>query len=448
MSIQQLTPRQIVAELDRYIVGQAAAKKAVAIAMRSRFRRQLVDAPLRDDIAPKNIILIGPTGVGKTEIARRIAKLAQAPFVKVEASKFTEVGYVGRDVESMIRDLTEVGIKLVRAEWNARVRDKATLAVEDRILDALLPRESAPLPVDPPDADNPTNSSRERLRKMLRDGALDQRKIEVEVRATGTRFMPVFSGQGMEEVGLNFSEMLGNLMPQQGRKRQVTVAEARTLLLDDEAAKLIDNEAVTREAIERVETTGIVFIDEIDKIAAREGARGADVSREGVQRDLLPIVEGSTVSTKHGMVRTDHVLFIAGGAFHIAKVSDLIPELQGRFPIRQELSSLSEDDFFRILTEPDNALTRQYEALMRTEGVELEFTEDALRELARLADEVNRTTENVGARRLHTLLEKLLEDVSFNAPDMPGTRIVVDVPFVRAQLAGIVANTDLSRYIL
>ena len=441
------TPREIVSELDRYIVGQKAAKRAVAVALRNRWRRQQVPAELRDEIAPKNIIMIGPTGVGKTEIARRLAKLAQAPFVKVEASKFTEVGYVGRDVESMVRDLMELAILMVKAEEAQAVRVKAEDLAEERLLDLLLPGEAASASAEGGSLES-RESTRDKLRKLLRMGELDNRYVEVETQEMKMPMMEVFTPQGTEEMGINIKEMFGNIFPKKTKRRRMKVAEARELLVETEAEKLVDMEKVQTLAKERTEQSGIIFIDEIDKIASREGGHGPEVSREGVQRDILPIVEGSTVNTKYGPVKTDHILFVAAGAFHVAKPSDLIPELQGRFPIRVELESLGEEEFVRILTEPRNALVRQYTALMATEGIELLFREDAVHEIARTAALVNDRTENIGARRLHTILEKLLEDLSFDAPERRERRIEIDAEYVRNRLAEIVSDEDLSRYIL
>ena len=440
------TPREIVSELDRYIVGQREAKRAVAIALRNRWRRMQVPEPLRDEIAPKNIIMIGPTGVGKTEISRRLAKLAQAPFIKVEASKFTEVGYVGRDVESIIRDLTELGLTMVREEEKEKNRVKARELSEDRLLDLLLPPSPKTSTSGAPPSD--LTETREKLRRMLREGKLDDRFVELEVTKAASPMIEVMTPQGMEEIESNLRELLQNVLPKRSKKTKMRVPEALDALEQEEASRLIDQEAATREAIRRVEQSGIVFLDEIDKIAGREGVHGPDVSREGVQRDLLPIVEGSTVSTKHGPVRTDHVLFIASGAFHIAKPSDLIPEFQGRFPIRVELEALTQADFVRILTEPENALTRQYTALLATESVELVFRDDAVHEIARMAAEVNERTENIGARRLHTVMERLLDQVSFDAPEMSGQQVVVDAALVRERLAPILEDQDLSRFIL
>jgi ATP-dependent HslUV protease ATP-binding subunit HslU len=441
--MERLTPRQIVAELDKYIIGQHEAKRAVAIALRNRWRRQRLPAELRDEVAPKNIIMIGPTGVGKTEIARRLARLAEAPFIKVEASKYTEVGYVGRDVESMIRDLVELAVGMVRSEKTRSVESRAAELAEERLLDLLLPPtrtagfEAAGAP-----------ETREKLRLRLRDGSLDDRTVEVEVAAKGLPAVDVLGAHGLEEMQENLREMLGSLMPHRSKRRKVKVSEARRILAQEEADKLIDKDEVVGEAVRRVENSGIVFLDELDKVAGREGTHGPDVSREGVQRDLLPIVEGSTVSTKHGMVRTDHVLFIAAGAFHVTKPSDLIPELQGRFPLRVELRSLTRDDFVRILTEPENALTRQYTALLATEGVTLTFTPEAVEEIASIATAVNQTTENIGARRLYTIMERLLEEISFEAPHMNGVRVEIGAEQVRQTLSSIVKDQDLSRYIL
>jgi len=451
--LRSFTPREIVSELDRYVVGQREAKRAVAIALRNRWRRQQVAPELRDEIAPKNIIMIGPTGVGKTEIARRLAKLAEAPFLKVEASKFTEVGYVGRDVESIVRDLTELAIAMVTEEEKRLVRARAEERAEERLLDALVPAPVAVPGLAPPAAE-PAGSlaeTREKMRRMLRQGLLDEREIEVEMaEAAASPSLSIFTPQGVEEMGVQFKDLLGNLFPGRTRRRKLRIPAAREAFAAEEAARLVDADKVRETAIQRVEQAGIVFLDEIDKIAASAGGgkQGPDVSREGVQRDLLPIVEGSTVQTKHGAVRTDHVLFIAAGAFHVAKPSDLLPELQGRFPIRVELATLSQDDFVRILTEPDNALVRQYVALLATEGVALDFREDGVQAIAEIAASVNARTEDIGARRLHTVLERLLDEVSFDAPDLGGKRIVIDGHFVRERLGALARDEDLSRYIL
>ncbi len=441
-----MTPREIVSELDRYIVGQREAKRAVAIALRNRWRRQQVADDLREEIVPKNIIMIGPTGVGKTEISRRLAKLAQAPFIKVEASKFTEVGYVGRDVESIIRDLTDLAVNMVKEEEKQKVEIKAHDIAEERVLDLLLP-PSASVDGESIDAAR-VQGTRDKLKKMLRDGKMDDRIVEIEMSQSAMPMIEVLAPQGLEGMEFNLKEMFSNLMPKKTKKKSVKIPEALEILTQEEAARLVDMDKVVGEALRRVEQSGIVFLDEIDKIAGRDTAHGPDVSRGGVQRDLLPIVEGCTVNTKYGMVKTDHVLFIASGAFHTAKPSDLIPEFQGRFPIRVELTSLSQEDFMRILSEPKNALLKQYAALLDTEGVSLSFGDDAVQEIARIATDVNERTENIGARRLHTILERLLDEISFTAPEMRGKEIAIDAQYVRDRLDPILKNEDLSRYIL
>ena len=437
--IHSLTPREVVTELDRYIVGQEQAKRAVALALRSRWRRQNVSDDLRDEVSPKNIIMIGPTGVGKTEIARRLAKLAQAPFLKVEASKFTEVGYVGRDVESMVRDLVETGISMVRLEHQDRVRSRANAAADDRLADLLLREEGKA----------PNELERARIKQALAAGALADRTVEIAVADKAQPTLEIFSPRGgNEQMGVSLGDMFGNMMPKRRKQARLSVAEARRALREEEAEKLIDPEAIVREALERTQNQGILFLDEIDKIAGREGGRGPDVSREGVQRDLLPIVEGSVVNTKHGMVKTDHILFIAAGAFHVSKPSDLIPELQGRFPIRVELEALTEADFERILKEPKNSLVRQYVAMLATEGVSVNVHDEAISEIARLAAEVNRRLENIGARRLHTVMERVFDELSFHAPEMNGAVVEVNAAYVRERLEGVLEDEDLSRYIL
>jgi ATP-dependent HslUV protease ATP-binding subunit HslU len=451
-ALDDMTPREIVAELDKYIVGQAAAKRAVAVALRNRVRRQKLPPEIAEDVLPKNILMIGPTGVGKTEIARRLARLAGCPFIKVEASKYTEVGYVGRDVESMVRDLVETSIDMIREEKLDEVADRAEQAAEERVLDLLLPPSPPPVPgtseADAAAQREQSQRTREKLRAQLREGKLDQRMVDLEVRERTMPSFEIISNQGVEEMDVNIKDMLSGMFGQQKKKRKMSVADAFEYLIQEEENKLLDMDQVTRVAVERAEQMGIIFIDEIDKVAGRESGHGPDVSREGVQRDILPIIEGTTVNTRYGMIRTDHILFIAAGAFHVSKPSDLIPELQGRLPIRVELQSLKEEDFIRILTEPKNALLKQAVALLETEGVKLNFTEDAVAAIARFATSVNEQTENIGARRLHTILEKVLDELSFEAPDLKKKTVKVDAAYVNKQLADIVKNQDLSRYIL
>jgi len=460
LALDELTPREIVAELDKHVIGQKDAKRAVSIALRNRMRRQKLTPELAEEIIPKNIIMIGPTGVGKTEIARRLAKLSNSPFLKVEASKFTEVGYVGRDVESMIRDLVETAIENVREEKLEDVADKAELNAEERLLDILLPPSPAPRPAESvataggvvldgnSGLTESSNRTREKLRQQLREGKLDERMVEIDVRERNFPSFEIISNQGVEEMDVNLKDMLPNIFGQRTKKRKMKVNEAFEYLIQEEEQRLIDMDQVTRVAIDRVENAGIIFLDEVDKIAGREGGHGPDVSREGVQRDILPIVEGTTVNTRYGMVRTDHILFIAAGAFHVSKPSDLIPELQGRFPIRVELQSLTMEDFVRILTEPKSSLVKQYTALLETEGVKLEFTPEALEEICRFAFRVNEGTENIGARRLHTIMERVLDEISFEAPEKKGQHFNVDAEYVRKMLSDIVKDQDLSRYIL
>jgi ATP-dependent HslUV protease ATP-binding subunit HslU len=454
-TLDELTPRQIVTELDKYVVGQASAKRSVAVALRNRMRRQKLSPDLAEEILPKNIIMIGPTGVGKTEIARRLARLTNSPFLKVEASRFTEVGYVGRDVESMVRDLVEVAIDMVREEKVDEVAEKAEQNAEERLLDLLLPPPSPQRRAEKTSGDNEDRAAqeqfhrtREKMRVQLREGKLDEREVEVEVRDRSFPAFEIISSQGIEEMDINIKDILPGLFGSRTKKRRLRVSEAMEYLIQEEEGRLIDMDQVTRIAVDRAEQSGIIFLDEIDKIAGRERGHGPDVSREGVQRDILPIVEGTTVNTRYGMVRTDHILFIAAGAFHVSKPSDLIPELQGRFPIRVELHSLTTEDFIRILKEPKSALVKQYTALLETEGIKLSFTDDSLEEIAKFAAAVNEQTENIGARRLHTIMERLLDEVSFEGPDLKKKTVRVDGGYVQKQLADIVKNQDLSRYIL
>jgi ATP-dependent HslUV protease ATP-binding subunit HslU len=451
---RSMTPREIVAELDKHVIGQGKAKRAVAIALRNRIRRQRLAPDIADEVTPKNILMIGPTGVGKTEIARRLARLAQSPFIKVEASKFTEVGYVGRDVESMVRDLVELAVDMVRAERSEEVKDKAREAAEERLLDLLLPPSRPPMPGEEPAAlREQQGRTRERMREQLREGRLDERTVEIDVRDVAMPSFEIIAGTSVEEIGVNLKDMMGNMFGGRTKTRRLKVPDALEHLVAEESARLVDMETVGRTAVQRVEQAGIIFIDEIDKIASRDGMAGGghggpDISREGVQRDILPIVEGTTVNTKHGMVRTDHILFIAAGAFHVAKPSDLIPELQGRFPIRVELEPLTREDFVRILTEPRNALVTQYVALLGTDEIDLTFTPDAVERIADFAARVNDATENIGARRLHTVMERLLDELSFDGPDLAQKVVSIDEAYVDRMLAAIVKNEDLSRYIL
>ncbi len=460
---RELTPREIVEELDKYIIGQADAKRSVAIALRNRYRRKQIDEELREEIIPKNILMIGPTGVGKTEIARRLARIANAPFIKVEVTKFTEVGYVGRDVESMVRDLVETAIRMVKHGRMEEVEHRAYEMAEERLVDFILPlpgkKSKNPFQFlfsgdDDKDEENEDENyarikqRRKRLRERIKEGQLDEQVIEIEVEAKSPQMLEIFSGAGVEEMGVNFQDMFGSFLPNKKKKRKVKIKDAREILKQEEAQKLIDMDEVSAEAIDKVEEDGIVFLDEIDKIAGRESGSGPEVSREGVQRDILPIVEGSTVMTKHGAVKTDHILFMAAGAFHVSKPADLIPELQGRFPIRVELNSLSRDNFKEILLQPKNALTKQYKALLETEGVDIKFTEEAIGEISEFAFKVNEQTENIGARRLHTIMERLLEDLSFSAPDMDNQQVIIDIDYVRKQLSDVVKDKDLSKYIL
>ncbi|HOB68522.1 MAG TPA: ATP-dependent protease ATPase subunit HslU [Syntrophorhabdaceae bacterium] len=444
--MKTLTPREIMEELNRYIIGQEKAKKAVSVALRNRWRRQMIPKDLRDEVAPKNIIMIGPTGVGKTEIARRLAKLANSPFLKIEATKFTEVGYVGRDVESMIRDLTELSINMVKKEEQESVKEKAAIMAEERILYILLPAPKRQ--ADTQNNNEVEDHSREKLRARFRDGKLNEKLVELDMPERALPIIEVFSAQGMEEMDMQIRDLFGNILPKKTKKRKVKIKDAYEFLIQEESKKLIDMDKVVKDAIERIEQSGIIFLDEIDKIASRDQIHGPDVSREGVQRDILPIVEGTTVTTKYGMVKTDHILFIAAGAFHMSKPSDLIPELQGRFPIRVNLDPLTKDDFYRIITEPDNALIKQYKALLNTENINLEFEEEAIKEITEISQKINEMTENIGARRLYTVMEKLLEDISYSAPDMKEKEIVITKEYVREKLGEFLEKEDLSRYIL
>ena len=450
-SLDEMSPREIVRELDKYVIGQNAAKRAVAVAVRNRVRRQKLPAEIAEEVMPKNIIMIGPTGVGKTEIARRLARLANSPFLKVEASKFTEVGYVGRDVESMVRDLVEISIDMVREEKLEEIADKAEANAEERLLDLLLPPSPPSQPAGEPGGEDASDSAartREKFRQQLRDGKLDERMVEIETRERSFPAFEIISSSGVEEMDINIRDMLPGFFGQKSKKRMMRVAEAVEYLIQEEEQKLVDMDQVTRIAVERAEQAGIIFVDELDKIAGRETGHGPDVSREGVQRDILPIVEGTTVNTRYGFIRTDHILFIAAGAFHVSKPSDLIPELQGRFPIRVELDSLTLEDFVKILTEPKNALIKQYTALLETEGIKITFTDDAVQEIARFGAMVNEQTENIGARRLHTIMERLLDEISFEGPDLKNKKVKIDSAYVQKQLSEIVKNQDLSRYIL